>query len=167
MSEAHFVSQHLQSDHNLDSFDSGQPALDNWLRSSALHAESIRSGRTWVWTEAGGVVGYFTLVGHVIEREVLPRQLGRGSPDRIPGVLIARLALDRALHGQGLGGVVLADASSRIVAATEIVAARFVVVDAIDDNAAHFYSHFGYQALPNTRRHVRKLSAVAHDLGND
>src|ERR1039458_3074415 len=53
VSEAHFVSQHLQSDHNLDSFDSGQPALDEWLRASALHAESIRSGRTWVWTEIG------------------------------------------------------------------------------------------------------------------
>ncbi len=167
MSEVHFVSQHLQSDHNLDSFDSGQPALNEWLRRSALHAESIRSGRTWVWTEAGAVVAYFTLVGHVIEREVLPRKLGRGSPDRIPAVLIARLALDRAHHAQGLGGVVLADASSRIVAATEIVAARFVVVDAIDDNAAHFYNHYGYQPIPDTRRLVRKLSDLAHDLGNN
>jgi hypothetical protein len=60
----------------------------------------------------------------------------------------------------------LADASSRIVAATEIVAARFVVVDAIDDNAAHFYSHYGYQPIPDTRRLVRKLSDLAHGLGN-
>ena len=81
-------------------------------------------------------------------------------------MLIARLALDRAHHRQGLGGVLLADASSRIVAATEIVAARFVVVDAIDDNAAHFYNHYGYQPLPDTRRLVRKLSDLAHDLGN-
>ena len=166
MSEAHFVSQHLRSDHNFDSFDSGQPALDEWLRRSALHAESIRSGRTWVWTQADAVVAYFTLVGHVIERELLPRRLGRGSPDRIPAVLIARLALDRAHHRQGLGGVLLADASSRIVAATEIVAARFVVVDALDDNAAHFYEHYGYQSLPDTRRLIRKLSDLAHDVGN-
>src|ERR1039458_7523547 len=48
------------------------------------HDESIGSGRTWVWTEAGAVFAYFTLVGHVIEREVLPRRLGRGSPEQIP-----------------------------------------------------------------------------------
>jgi len=107
-------------------------------------------------TRAGTVVTYFTLVGHIIEREVLPRQLGRSSPDRIPAVLIARLALDRAHHRQGLGGALLADETSRIVAATEIVAARFVVVDAIDDNATHFYNHYGYQPL---------LSDLAHNLG--
>jgi GNAT superfamily N-acetyltransferase len=167
VSESHFVSQHLQSDHNLDSFDSSQPVLDEWLRRSALHAESIRSGRTWVWTTAGAVVAYFTLVGHVIEREVLPRRLERGSPDRIPAVLIARFALDRAHHGQGQGGVLLADASSRIVAAAEIVAARFVVVDAIDDYAAHFYNHYGYQPILDTQRLVRKLSDLAYDLGNN
>lgn len=95
-------SRNTQSDHKLDSFDSGQPALDEWLRRSALHAESIRSGRTWVWTETGGVVAYFTLVGHVVEREMLPRQLGRGSQERIPAVVIARPALDRA-HTTGKG----------------------------------------------------------------
>ena len=35
-----------------------------------------------------------------------------------------------------IGGALLADAASRIVAATDIVAARFVVVDAIDEHAA-------------------------------
>lgn len=167
MSDVCFISEHLRPDHNLDSFHSRQPALDEWLRHSARHAESIRSGRTWVWTEAGTVVAYFTVVGHVIEREVLPRQLGRGSPDRIPAVLIARLALDRSLHGQGLGGVLLADASSRIVTATNIVAARFVVVDAIDDAVARFYSHYGYRPIPDARRLVRKISDLAHDLGDN
>lgn len=167
MSEARFVSRHLEANDVLDSFESGQPALDDWLRRSARHAESIRSAGTWVWTEAEVVVAYFTLVGHVIERAALPRQIGRGSPDQIPAVLIARLALDRALHGQGVGGVLLADAASRIVAATDIVAARFVVVDAIDDDAARFYTHYGYQSMPDTRRIVRKISDLAYELGDN
>jgi GNAT superfamily N-acetyltransferase len=159
-----FVSEHVHPDHDLGSFDSGQPVLDDWLRRSALHAEAIRSGRTWVWVERRTVVAYFTLVGHVLEREALPRRLGRGSPDRIPAVLIARLALDHTRHGQGHGGVLLADASSRIVAATDIVAARFVIVDAIDENAASFYSHYGYKLIPGTRRLVRKVSDIAQDI---
>lgn len=165
MSDAEFVSRHLHTGDDLDSFDSGQPALNEWLRRSARHADSIRSGRTWVWVRAGAVVAYFTLAGHVIEREVLPGSLGRGSPDRIPAVLIARLALDEHLQGRGLGGALLADASSRIVAATDIVAARFAVVDAIDDGAASFYVHYGYRPIPETRRLARKISDVARDLG--
>jgi GNAT superfamily N-acetyltransferase len=99
-----------------------------------------------------------------LEREVLPRSLGRGSPDRIPAGLIARLALHQDLHGRGLGGVLLADASSRIVAATDIVAARFAVVDAIDERAANFYTHYGYRPVPGTMRLLRKISDLVHDL---
>jgi GNAT superfamily N-acetyltransferase len=125
----------------------------------------MRSGRTWAWIQGDAVVAYYTLAGHVIEREALPENLGRGSPDRIPAVLIARLALHQSLHGRGLGGVLLADASRRIVAVTDIVAARFAVVDAIDDGAGHFYEHYGYRLVPGTRRLVRKVSDLARDLG--
>lgn len=160
-----FVSRHLSDDDDLNQFASGHPSLDEWLRDSARHAESMRSGRTWVWrTPRGAVVAYFTLAGHVIERRHLPAHAGRGSPDRIPSVLIARLALDESLQGRGYGGVLLADALSRIIAATDIIAARFVIVDAIDEHAASFYSHFGFSPTPHTRRLFRKIGDIAKDL---
>ncbi len=164
MSDAEFVSRHLIDHDDLDSFSCGQPDLDEWLRSFARHAEGMRSGRTWVWTQNGRVVAYFTLAGHVIEHGDLPARPGRGSPDRIPAVLIARLALHQSLHGRGLGGTLLADAASRVVAATDIVAARFVVVDAIDERAAAFYSHYGFERIPDTHRLVRKISDLAEDV---
>lgn len=49
--------------------------------------------------------------------------------------------------------------------ATKVVAARFVVVDAIDDEAARFYEHYGFRAIPGTMRLVQKLSDVAAALG--
>ena len=164
MSDAEFVSRHLSDNDDLDSFSCGQPDLDVWLRRFARHAEGMRSGRTWVWTQNGLVVAYFTLAGHVIERGELPARPGRGSPDRIPAVLIARFALHETLHGSGLGGRLLADAVSRIVAATDIVAARFVVVDAIDEHAADFYSHYGFERIPDTYRLVRKINDLAEDV---
>ncbi|MHB1488673.1 MAG: GNAT family N-acetyltransferase, partial [Acidimicrobiales bacterium] len=105
--------------------------------------------------------------GHIIERQDLSRGVGRGSPARIPAVLIARLALHRDLHGQGLGGTLLADASRRIVDATDIVAARFVVVDAINDDASSFYAHYGYRPVLGTRRLVRKITDLANDLRSE
>jgi hypothetical protein len=58
----------------------------------------------------------------------------------------------------------LADASPRIAAATDIVAARFAVVDAIDEDAARFYTRFGCQQLPGGPRLVRRISDLANDV---
>ncbi len=106
------------------------------------------------------VVAYYALTAHLLQREELPRSLGRGGPRQVPAVLLARLALDESLQGKGLGGALLAEALQRIVAATETVAARFVVVDATDDTAAAFYTYHGFRPVPETRRLVQKLSDV-------
>jgi GNAT superfamily N-acetyltransferase len=158
-----FTSRRLEDRDHLDSFASGQEALDTWLRDSARHADQMRTGRTWVWARGDDVVAYFTLAGHVIEKAALPSKLGRGSPERIPAVLIAKLALRRDLQGRGLGGVLLADACRRVVAASEIAAARLAVVDAIGNDASRFYRHFGFEPIPGTMRLVRKVSDLAQD----
>ena len=79
-------------------------------------------------------------------------------------MLLARLALDKTLHGQGLGGALLADALARVVVATHTVAARFVVVDAIDASAVAFYEHHGFRRIPETGRLVQRISDVAEAL---
>jgi GNAT superfamily N-acetyltransferase len=163
---AGFVSAALSEDHNLTAFDSGQPTLDDWLQGSAAHAERMRTARTFVWHAGDGrVIAYFSLAAHLVVRDEMPRRIGRGSPDAIPAVLLARLALDRTLHGQGLGGELLWDALSRAVAASRRVAARVIVVDAIDAPAARFYQHHGFVAVPgNPHRLVQKMSDVAAAL---
>lgn len=148
--------------HRLDSLDSGEPELDSWLREHAAGAEARRVARTFVWCREGDdvVVGYYSLAGHRLIRDELPKSIGRGSPAEIPAVLLARLAIDAQLQGQRLGGALLADALKRVVAATDLVAARFVVVDALDENAAKFYEHHGFRPIPGTLRLVQKISSV-------
>lgn len=143
-------------------FDSGEPGLDGWLRDHAPGAVARRVSRTFVWCENGVVVvAYYSLAGHRLVREALPSSVGRGSPVEIPAVLLARLALSSHLHGKGLGGALLADALDRAVAATALVAARFVVVDALGEPAAGFYEHHGFRRIPGTLRLVQKVSDVA------
>ena len=148
--------------HRLDSLDSGEPELDSWLREHAAGAEARRVARTFVWCREGDdvVVGYYSLAGHRLIRDELPKSIGRGSPAEIPAVLLARLAIDAQLQGQRLGGALLADALKRVVAATDLVAARFVVVDALDENAAKFHEHHGFRPIPGTLRLVQKISSV-------
>lgn len=93
-----------------------------------------------------------TLDAHLVARAEPPTRIGRGSPDRIPAILLARLALDRSLHRRKLGSELLWDALSRAAAANRQAAARIVVVDAIDDNAAGFYVHHRLQRDPRQPR---------------
>jgi GNAT superfamily N-acetyltransferase len=159
-----FVSEAIAEIHDAAHFDSGKPELDNWLRQHAHTTEARRTGRTFVWHDDRQVVAYYTIAAHLLVRDDLPRALGRGNPGQIPAVLLARLALDKTLHGQGLGGALLADALRRIVVATQTVAARFVVVDAIDEAAHRLYGHHGFRSIPGTLRLVQKISDIAAAL---
>ncbi len=106
-------------------------------------------------------MAYFTLAAHLVARESLTKRTARGSPNVIPAILLARLALDLSLQGQGLGAELLWDALSRAVAANRQAAARLVVVDAVDDGAASFYEHFGFEPIPsNPTRLVQKVSSI-------
>ena len=122
----------------------------------------MNTGRTFVWHSGDGVVvAYFTLAAHLVARESLTTRTGRGSPDVIPAILLARLALDGSLQGQGFGAELLWDSLSRAVAANRQAAARLVVVDAIDERAASFYEHFGFEPIPrNPSRLVQKMRSI-------
>lgn len=161
-----FIDLAFNAAHSTDRFGCGKPELDLWLRESALHAERNRTCRTFGWADDDGeVVAYYSLAAHLLRRDGISRRLGRGSPNEIPAVMLARLALDRTLHGQGLGGVLLADALERAVLAGSSVGARFIVVDAVDDGAATFYIKHGFVQVPDVaHRLVQKMSSVAASL---
>ena len=161
-----FFAERFCERHSTASFDSGKPELDMWLRESAAHAQRNNTSRTFVWHDGNQqVVAYYSLAAHLITREELGKKIGRGSPDHIPALLLARLALSTSLHHQGLGSVLLSEALARAVAAGQSVGARFVVVDAIDGGAATFYAKHEFKAVPSDEhRLVRKMSDIAADL---
>lgn len=143
-----FVSEVLADAHDLSKFDSSNATLDVWLRKAARDSDGRNLTRTYVWHRGDGVVvAYYTLMPYFIERDALTKKQGRGLPDRISCYLIARLALDRRLHGQRLGSQLLASALARAASAARDIGGRYVIVDAIDDAAASFYAHHGFQQI--------------------
>jgi len=158
--------ERLDAHHDLTRLDSSNEELDDWLRRRALAAQQMDSARTFVVTEQGRVVGYFSLtMGSVVRRDA-PAKLGRGLPAYPVGVvLLARLAVDRRQQGRGLGATLLADSLRKAVAAGEAAAARLVVVDAIDANAARFYERYGFIPAPeHPRRLYRRMKDIARSL---
>jgi GNAT superfamily N-acetyltransferase len=144
-----FVCELLADGHDASAFDSTQPPLDDWLRRSARDSDGRNLTRTYVWHRGDNVVvGYYTLMPYFIERETLTQKQARGLPERISCYLIARLALHRHLHGQRLGSRLLASALTRAAVGAQALGGRYVIVDAIDDAAASFYRHHGFEPIP-------------------
>ncbi|MGB5935475.1 MAG: GNAT family N-acetyltransferase [Ornithinimicrobium sp.] len=147
--------------HEVMDFICAESSLDIWLREQAASAAARRTAQTWVWVDASGVVvGYYALAAHKVTRAAIPPKIGRGGPVEIPAVLLARLALSTSLRGQGLGGVLVADALARIVDATQTVAARLVVVDALHERVAQFYESLGFRRIPGSLLLVQKVADI-------
>lgn len=115
---------------------------------------------TWVWVQRGEVVGYYALAAHKVARDEVPAAVGRGGPREIPAVLLAKLALDRRLRGRNLGEVLVADALTRVIAATQSVAARLVVVDALTERVARFYESLGFTRIPDSLLLVQRVRDI-------
>jgi GNAT superfamily N-acetyltransferase len=93
------------------------------------------------------VVAYYSLSAHAVPRDEAPSRIGRGVPDPAPAARLAKLALDRSLHGRRLGDVLLVDALARVVEASESgPAVRAIVVDAATDRGRALYARFGFVA---------------------
>lgn len=146
----------LAAGHARDSFDCGVEALDRYLAQQATQDARRRASACYVAVEAssGRLAGYYTLAAGGVPLTDLPEALAKRLP-RYPSVPVARvgrLAVDRAFHGQKLGGALLADAALR--AFRSEVAVFALVVDAKDASAEAFYRHHGFESFGSQARQL-------------
>lgn len=142
--------ERLDRGHVREGFDCGKPSLNDFLHTLVGQYEKRDLGRTYValWADDQRVQGYYTLAGGAIDAGSLPAKQAKKLPRHaVPVVLLARLAVDRNVHGRGLGGVLLRDALSRSLDLSEKLGIHAVVVDALDIEAKSFYEKFGFLPL--------------------
>lgn len=135
-------------DHTAD-FSCGKPPLDEWLKNRALRAEG-RSARTYVVCEGAVVVAYCCFAAGAVRLAEVPRPIRRNMPTDVPVILLGRLAVDKRYQGRGIGSALLKDAFARGLEASAIIGARAVLVHALDEEAAAFYSAYGFMRFPET-----------------
>jgi GNAT superfamily N-acetyltransferase len=148
----------LTADHELSAFDCGAPALNDYLRKYAFQNHQSHSARTYVATRGRRVVGYYTLAAASVGREEAPARVAKGmSRHPVPIILLARLAVDRAEQGKGLGAALLKDALLRAAQAADVIGCRAVLVHAKDEAAKRFYQKFGFEPSPVDELHLYLL----------
>lgn len=140
--------EHLTAGYDVAAFDSGTPALDDWLKRRALDNEKTHASRTYVVTAGGRVVGYYALANGAVALGNGPGRVRRNMPDPIPVMVTGRLAVDRAYHGHGIGQGLLKDAVMRTIQASEIAGIRAILVHAISEDAKRFYLRHGFLESP-------------------
>ena len=131
--------------HDVSRFDSGAGSLDAWLRRKARLNEAKGGSRTYVVCDGHRVIGFYSLAASSVERRRVSPRVGRSMPEPIPVILLGQLAVDIGYRGRGLGADLLVDAARRALVAADVIGARALVVQALDDEAKGFYERFGFR----------------------
>jgi len=102
----------LEQESNVESFDCGDSDLNDFLKHDALFVSEKRIANTYVVTENGIIIAYFSLLNDKVSKldatgsswkrlkKLFPRSKHFSS---YPAIKIGRLAVDLKYEGQGIG----------------------------------------------------------------
>lgn len=153
------------------SFDCGRPALNQFLYRFALINQRAGSAQTYVCCEEGKVVGYYSLTVGSVEPVNAPTRVAKGlARHPLPVMILARLAVDKAYQGKGLGRALLKDVLLRTLQASDIAGIRALLVHAKDDLARKWYEQWEFESSPTDPLHLylilKDLKAIVHGLAD-
>jgi len=152
----------LAPHHDRATFACGEPSLDNYIRRQASQDVKRDLAACYVLCKPGEsrIMGYNTLSATSVSLTSLPDDLLKkaGRYPLVPAVLLGRLAVDQTYRKQGWGEYLLLDALHRILQTG--VGVKFVLVDALDEQAAQFYERFEFQRLKNPSSLYLSVSAI-------
>ncbi len=139
----------------VESFDCGQPALNQFLQRFALTNQKSNSAQTYVSCKSGTVVGFYSLaVGSADPASAAPRVVKGLSRHPVPVMILARLAVDLQHQRVGLGKALLKDALKRTAQAADIAGIRALLVHAKDEPARMWYQNWEFEPSPTDPFHL-------------
>jgi GNAT superfamily N-acetyltransferase len=145
----------LSASDAVDAFDCGHPALNQFLHRYALISQKANSAQTYVCCINSQVVGYYSLVVGSVNPESAPSRVMKGlARHPVPVMILARLAVDQAHQGKGLGQALLKDALLRTAQAADIAGMRALLVHAKDETARQWYESWEFESSPTDSFHL-------------
>ena len=151
--------------HKLEEFDCGKPVLNDWLVRHARQAQGAGSTKTFVAADEDQVLGYFSLTVGQIDTFEVPERMRKGMGHYpLPVVLLARLVVSTSAQGRGLGWGLLQDAIARTVLISEQAGVRAMLTHPLDQEAAAFYTRFGFVPSPLRAQQLLLLLKDARQL---
>ena len=137
----------LAGHHDIEAFASGVESLDTWLKRRAMKNQASGASRTFVTCEGSRVIAYYALASSAIIVDASGR-FSRNMPSPIPVVVLGRLAVERSMHGNGLGRALVRDAGLRVRQAADTLGIRGIIVRALSLEAKALYERVGFDPSP-------------------
>lgn len=140
------------AEYNLADFDCGETSLNVFLSDHLRRQHNGKILRGYVLQSQDNVpkvLGYYTLSGSCFERATLPSktQQKKVPYHNVPSVTLGRLAIDKSLHKQGYGSMLVTHAMRVVYRASLAVGVHGLFVEALNDKAKNFYISLGFTAL--------------------
>lgn len=144
MTPSYRAPEPLADDHDATSFTCRSSEQTEWLRKHARQSAASGTTRVFVVTEtnSAAVVAYYGWCMAQLAIPDAPARLRKGSgryPQ--PVALLARLGVDVAHEGKGLGAAMLQDVLLRALALSDEIGCRGLLVHAESEEARAFYLH--------------------------
>ena len=137
----------ISKTHNRQAFDCGAAALNEFLQRYARKSHERGGAKTFVGIDDAdnkNILGFYSLSPASIEYARAPEVVRRGlARYDAPCFRLARLAVDRKVQKQGLGGQLLLAAGRRCLLAAAEVGGVALLIDAKNDAVAKWYASYG------------------------
>jgi GNAT superfamily N-acetyltransferase len=121
--------------------------MDHWLKQRAMKNQVTGASRTFVCCDDAKVMLLLTGFQRCDDK-YCAGIFRRNMPDPIPVVVLGRLAVDKSLHGKGVGRALVRDAGLRVIQVAETIGIRGMLVHALSDEARDFYLRVGFEPSP-------------------
>ena len=155
MSNGYSPVRKLATTDQVDAFDCGQGALNQFLQRYALVNQKANSAQTYVCYQDDVVVGFYSLAVGCVDPQNAPSRVIKGlTRHPVPVMILARLAVDKECQRKGLGQALLRDALLRTAQASDIAGMRCLLVHAKDDAARQWYESWEFEPSPTDPYHL-------------
>ncbi|WP_248886027.1 GNAT family N-acetyltransferase [Acidithiobacillus acidisediminis] len=155
MSNGYAPVRKLAASDQVEAFDCGDAALNQFLQRYALVNQRANSAQTYVCCTGEVVVGFYSLAVGSADPMAAPSRVVKGlGCHPVPVMILARLAVDGAHQRKGLGRALLKDALLRTAQAAEIAGIRCLLVHAKDDAARYWYERWEFEPSPTDPYHL-------------
>jgi GNAT superfamily N-acetyltransferase len=138
--------------HDRNAFDCGDTELNEFLGKHARQSHERGAAKTFVAvadSDGRTILGFYSLCPASLEYARAPETVRKGlARHDVPVFRLARLAVNRAVQGQGLGGQLILTAGRRCLLAAAQVGGVALLIDAKNERVAKWYASFG--AIPLT-----------------
>lgn len=153
----------LCGSHDISTFTTGLPSVDDWFESKALPEQNAGRVRTHLCLSPDGdIVAFYALKLIVVNVEGGSRKI-RDTAEAggsATGLLLAQMGVREDLHGRGAGSNVVRQVMKEASEQHHRASFRLLVVDAENPTLVPYYERFGFSQLAGDLRMVMKMSAV-------